>query len=190
MRIAKPMELDRISQVLAKGACPICAFLKNDQAALLRGDLPPEQVSDLCNFHGWALAAAADSANAAQVFLNVLHKGDLLPRDTPNQCSFCSQLLQLEVAHIRELIGEMDRGFVREWMERQGTFCRVHAAHVRQLSPLKLHTLIDEIVERSTKSLETELQNLLKRTEVGKGTGGGILGRAAEFLISQRGINR
>ncbi len=33
MRLAKPLELDRISQVLAKGTCPICAFLKNDQAA-------------------------------------------------------------------------------------------------------------------------------------------------------------
>jgi hypothetical protein len=181
----KPVELDRISQTLAKGACPICAYLKNDQAALLRGELPPEQVTGLCNFHAWALAAAVDRENVVLIFLNALRR-----QSPPDHCSVCQHLVQREVIHIGELIEQMSGGLVLDWMRRQGTFCRLHAEHVRELAPLKFHPVIDEIMDRSRQTLQTELEDLLRHTESGKGTGGGALGRAAEFLVSQRGINR
>jgi hypothetical protein len=190
MRLMKPVELDRISQVLAKGACPICAYLKNDQAALLRGELPPEQVIGLCNFHAWALAAAVDRESVVQIFLNALHRQAPEAKGAADQCSVCDHLVQREVVHIKDLIEQMKGGLVLDWMKLQGTFCRLHAEHVRELAPLTFHPVIDEIMERSSHTLEAELENLLRRTESDKGTGGGVLGRAAEFLVSQRGINR
>ena len=190
MRLAKPLELHRISQVLAKGVCPICAFLKNDQAALLRGELRPDEVTALCNFHAWALAAAVDRNSVAQAFLNVLKHEPSKDRDSADQCWACSHLVQREVIHIKELIRQMNGGIVLDWMKQQGTFCRLHANHLRQLAPARLHSTIDEIVERSARALQTDLENLLRRTDSGMGTGGGVLGRAAEFLVSQRGVSR
>jgi hypothetical protein len=98
------VELNDISQVLAKGACPICAFLKNDQAALLRGELHPDEVAALCNFHAWALAAAIDRNSVAQIFLNLLNREPPKDRDSTGQCWACSQLVEREVIHIKELI--------------------------------------------------------------------------------------
>ena len=191
MRLGKPLELEDISQVLAKGACPICAFLKNDQAALVRGGLPPGQVTGLCNFHAWALAAVVDRNNVAQIYLNVLARAGAGKRATRNEpCSFCSRLLQQEVIHIKELIEQMNGELVLGWITKHGTFCFAHADHLRQLAPARFHPVIDEVMERSATALRSDLENLLRREESGKGTGGGILGRVAEFLASQRGINR
>jgi len=190
LRVAKPVDLDRMSQVLAKGACPICAFLKNDQAALLRGELRPDQVTALCNFHAWALAAAVDRNSVAQIFLNVLNHKPSEGAGAADSCSVCSHLVQREVIHIKDLIQQMNDRAVHDWMKGEGTFCRLHANHLRQLAPSKLHPTIDAIAERSTRSLQTDLENLLRRSDSGMGTGGGVLGRAAEFLVSQRGINR
>ena len=190
MRLTRPVEVDRIAQVLAKGACPICALVKNDQGLLLRGEIPPEEVCGLCNFHAWLLAAAVDKDYVVRVFVGVLRKQIAVPRDADSQCSFCSRLVKQEVVHIRELITQMQAGLVLDWMKRQGTFCLLHGEHVRQLAPSEFHPVIDEILRRSAKAVETDLENLLHRTESGKGTGGGVLGRAAEFLVSQRGINQ
>jgi hypothetical protein len=187
MRINKPVELERITQVLAKGACPICAFLKNEQAALLRGKLKPAEVTDLCNFHAWALAAAMEGQNAAQMFLNVLRHRRSQPASSSGPCSFCSRLLQQEVVELRELIEQMNGGLVLEWMRQSGTLCQLHGNHLRQLAPLKLHPVIDEIMQRSSRSIEFELESVLRRSAAGK-SGGGVLGRAAELLVSQRGI--
>jgi PII-like signaling protein len=76
MRLSKPIEIEGVSQTLAKGNCPVCAFLKNSQSALLQGGLAPEEVSGICNFHAWALAAAVNVANAAKVFQNLLRLGE------------------------------------------------------------------------------------------------------------------
>jgi hypothetical protein len=187
MRVSKPVELDRISQALARSGCPICAFLKNEQAALLRGRLAPDRVSSLCNFHAWALAAAIESDNAARIFLQVLRQ--VGNRESSSQCSFCARLLEQEVTQLKDLIAQMNRRLVANWMKEQGILCRLHAEHLRQLAPLKLHAMIDEIIERSRHELEAELENLLRRAAAGERAGGGVLGRAAEFLTSQRGVN-
>jgi hypothetical protein len=186
MRVGKPVELEGISQALSKGGCPICAFLKNEQSALLRGQLPPDQVASLCNFHAWALAAAIETENAARIFLHVLRRNT---DQKSEQCSFCSRLLQQEVAQLKDLIAQMSRTLVANWMKEQGTMCRLHAEHLKQLAPLRLHAMIDEIVERSDAELQGELESLLRRAAAGERTGGGVLGRAAEFLTSQRGVN-
>jgi hypothetical protein len=83
----------------------------------------------------------------------------------------------------------MSHGLVLDWMKQQGTIYQRHADHLRELAPLKLHPILDEVVERSSKTLLDELEALLRRNEVGERTGGGVLGRAAEFLTAQRGVN-
>jgi hypothetical protein len=48
MRLSKPIEIDGVSQTLAKGNYPVCVFLKNSQSTLLQGGFYPEEVRDVC----------------------------------------------------------------------------------------------------------------------------------------------
>ena len=76
---------------------------------------------------------------------------------------------------------------VASWMKQQSNLCQSHAGHLRQLAPLRFHTTIDEV--RTSQDLQAQLEDVLRRPAIGKGSGGGVLGRAAEFLVAQRGIN-
>jgi len=189
MRISNPIKIDNISQVLAKSGCAVCAYLKNEQAALLKGAMKPEEVSDLCNFHAWALAATSDVRHAAAVLLRVLKQRAGRKGDQRNRCSVCDRLLAQEVEELKELLSTFRSGLVLKWMEQQGTICSVHGDHLRQLAPEDLRSTIDEIVHRTSANLEADLQALLMHPGHAR-TGGGALGRAAEFLTSQRGVNR
>ena len=186
MRLREPVDLRRISQALGKGSCPICAFLRNEQSALLKGGLPPGEVTDLCNFHAWALAAAVDSRNAAEVLLNVLrqtaHHGE-------HSCSFCTRLQEHEIIQLKDLATQMSRGLITDWMRQQGTLCRSHGEHLRQLAPVKLHGIIDEVIGRTNATVKRGLEHLLGSDLRGDRAGSGVLGHAAEFLASQRGIH-
>lgn len=186
MRIGKAAAIEDISQALARGGCAICVFLKNEQSALLHGGLLPDEVRGVCNFHAWALAAAVDIENTAQIFFNLLRCAG---KTDANFCTFCSRLLELEILQLKDLVVQMNRGLVKNWMKQQGNLCQTHASHLRPLAPLRLHTTIDEILDRSRQELQAQLEDVLRRPAIGKGSGGGVLGRAAEFLVAQRGIN-
>jgi len=185
MRLSKPIEIRDVSQTLAKGNCPVCAFLKNSQSALLQGGLPPEEVTGICNFHAWALAAAVNVTNAAKAFQNLLRLGC----NGSQPCSFCERLRDAEQAQLKELIGQMDRHLVLDWMKHHGVLCRPHAARIRQIAPVRLHCAFEELDSRTASELDSELQDLLARFATGKKSGAGVLGRVAEYLMSQRGIS-
>lgn len=184
MRLSKPIEIRGVSQTLAKGNCPVCAFLRNSQSALLQGALPPEEVNGICNFHGWALAAAVNVTNATKVLQHLLRLGC----DGSQPCSFCERLRDAEQAQLRELVGQMDRHLVLDWMKHHGILCRPHAAGIRQIAPVRLHGAFAEVDRRTASELDSELQDLLSRSATGERSGAGVLGRVAEFLMSQRGI--
>lgn len=43
-------------------------------------------------------------------------------------------------------------------------------------------------MQQSIRKSQADLENVLNRTEAGRGTGGGVLGRVAEVLVAQRGL--
>ena len=185
MRLSKPIEIEGVSQTLAKGNCPVCAFLKNSQSALLQGGLAPEEVSGICNFHAWALAAAVNVANAAKVFQNLLRLGC----GGSQECSFCLRLREAEKAQLKELVAQLDRRLVLDWIRHHGALCGPHSRRIRKVAPVRLHSAIDEIDRRASSDLNSELESLIARSGDGERAGAGVLGRVAEFLTSQRGIN-
>lgn len=188
MRISNPIKINSVSQTLARGGCAVCAYLKNEQSILLKGGMQPGEFENLCNFHAWALAAAVDVHHAANVFLTVLKHRSEKGLGESDTCSICARLLRAEVSQLKELLATLKHGLVLKWMEQQGTLCAIHGNHLRQLAPAELHATINEIVSRTASDLEAELKTLLLRSA--SHIGGGALGRAAEFLTSQRGINR
>jgi hypothetical protein len=74
------------------------------------------------------------------------------------------------------------------WMKTQGTLCLDHAEKVKEFVPLRLRTQVDQIVERNRLELEQELEAFREQLRHGIHEGGGLLGRAAEFLVGQRGL--
>jgi hypothetical protein len=75
-----------------------------------------------------------------------------------------------------------------QWMKTQGSLCLDHAGKLREFVPLRLQTLIDEVVERNRAELCEELEAFHEQLKQGVHAGGGLLGRVAEFLVGQRGL--
>ncbi len=175
-----------MSQVLLKGSCPICGVLKEYQSALAEKlQLAPSV--KLCNFHTWLLARWAPAQSAAAFYLKMLESSSTT-KVGPSECDFCQRTLEEEATRLRELVKQMQRAMFLQWMKTQGSLCLDHARKLEQHAPLKMRPLISEIVERSRAELKQELGVFLEQATQGSHSGGGILGRAAEFLVSQRGL--
>lgn len=57
----------RISQASARGACPVCAVLKQEQATFIE-QVGVDEVHALCNVHAWAFAKSEGGRRTAQIF--------------------------------------------------------------------------------------------------------------------------
>lgn len=182
-----------LSQALTKGTCPICGILKDFQWTLAESTKPQAGLR-LCNFHVWALARSRDSLARStpgeavtNVFLEML-QGPLLGKVSSDECALCRRVLEEEVTRLRELAQKFQGAMFAQWMKMQGTLCLDHARKVKEFVPLRLRTLIDEILERNRAELQQELEAFREQLRHGIHTGGGLLGRAAEFLVGQRGL--
>lgn len=175
-----------VGQALVRGACPICGVLKEFQSALaetvqVRADL------HLCNFHMWLLARSAPASGAAAVYLKQLEDPSV-SKGGASDCDFCQRILEEEKLQLQDLVNQMKRAMFVQWMKSQGSLCLNHSRKLQNYAPLKMRALIVEIVERTRAELRQELGDFLEHTKQGDHSGGGILGRAAEFLVSQRGL--
>ena len=175
-----------LGQVLVKGACPVCGVLKEFQAALAEKIQVCGDVC-LCNFHTWLLARLAPAKSAAAIYLKLLEESPAA-KFGASDCNLCRKILEQENLQLRELVKQMQRVMFLQWMNSQGSLCLNHARKLLDHAPLKMRPLIDQIVERTRAELKQELGDFLEHAKQGDHTGGGILGRAAEFLVSQRGL--
>jgi hypothetical protein len=183
-----------ISQALTKGACPICGMLKDFQwtlAAIVR----PQAGLRLCNFHTWALARSRGGSierstpgeSVSSVFLEMLG-GPFAGKVGSDDCPLCHRVRDEEVTGLRELAQQFQSPMFVQWMKTQGRLCLDHAGKLKEFVPLRLRTLIDEVVERNRTELRDELESFHDQLRQGGHAGGGLLGRVAEFLVGQRGL--
>ena len=177
-----------IAQILAKGNCPICAALKVFQDGLLESPRTVE-FAHLCHHHTWALAKSAPGSVAAESFLRALRlvkEGPQLRR--VSNCDLCKRIHEEETTRVEELADDLKRPAVLEWMRRHGTVCARHVHALSEQVPAHLRKDVAAILQRTITELNQELKTFLDHTKGGLHTGGGVLGRAAEFLAAQRGI--
>jgi hypothetical protein len=190
MKTVKTTLSKGVPQALARGHCPVCALLAEFQEQLIAGTQSCEILS-LCNYHAWAIAKAAPADMAAQVFLQLVERTrDWQIADPDAECSFCERVDEHETVRMEEMVEQFQRTPVREWMKLQGSFCLRHAKKMTATLPEGLQGLILQITVRSRAELKDELTSLLVHLRRGDRTGWGVLGRAAEFLTSQRGMKR
>jgi hypothetical protein len=156
----------------------------------LPGHLRAEGRMQLCNFHAWLLAKSAPADVAASLFLNALRVKD---RDTistsPSACSACEKIRTEEVTRLEEVTRELEQSSLTNvWLQQHGRFCLRHMRELKKRVPASLRNVVAELDTRNATELEGELQEFLQQARRGDHAGGGVLGRAAEFLVAQRGI--
>lgn len=173
-----------ILQVLSEPGCPICTFLKNVQSKLLQeGEI--EHLKVLCNAHAWALAAVRRTSAAARIFLSLVEEG--LQREH-RECSACIRLAQEETLRMQELLVSLGRRQVSMWIDTKGVLCLPHGLSMREQAPEGAHRLIDKVLDRRRSELEEALHKFIKEDENTEIQQGGALGKAAEYLVAQRGV--
>lgn len=174
-----------ILQVLHEHGCPFCKFLKEYQAGRLQRRLESE-THHLCNFHAWGLAAVQDAPVAARAFIQILNEGEPIANGSQT-CDVCNEVMAEEDLRIREFATCLHRPDMADWLRTEAVLCIPHATKLRRQVPPILASRIDAIVQNCRQQLKEELDQL--RNEPGmERSEWGALGRAAEFLVSQRGL--
>lgn len=190
MNEAKTVFKEDVTQAFAKGHCPVCCLVAEFQEQLIAGTQRAE-ISMLCNYHAWMMAKGAPADRAAKVFLQLLERSkNSQGVSTDESCTFCEQLRTEEVSRLEEVSEEFKRPHSREWMKLHVSFCLKHASQLDHLLTPPMRQLLLEISIRSHNELKQELNILLEHLRRGDRTGWGVLGRAAEFLTSRRGMRR
>jgi hypothetical protein len=188
MRVQQPVHYKQIAEALQPGACPLCAFLRDFQAACVR-ESDTREFEALCNFHTWALAGAAKAESAAKVFLRLLEKVSLDgPALSATPCAICQRIRGEESKRLGEFVERFANEKFREWMSLRGAVCLPHAAKLLPRLSRELGRDLTEILVRRTEELKVELEKLLADTKSGHRGHEGILGRVAEILTAQRGL--
>jgi hypothetical protein len=174
--------------ILARWACPICAELKEFQIYLSK-NLRAYECSSFCNLHAWIIANSSPAESAATLFLASVRNPDWRP-SLPNlsECTFCKRMQIEKETRLREISEELDQPQLREWLRQHGMLCWRHSRELIQKLPDRFQKDIQKNMFQKLRELEHELNEFLQQAKRGDARGGGILGRAAEYLVGQRGI--
>jgi hypothetical protein len=177
-----------IARLAVKGGCPVCAAVKHFQESL-PGHLQAEGQTQLCNFHAWLLAKSAPAEVAASLFLDALRakESDTSAASTPS-CIACKKIHEEEITRLKEVTRELERPPMAVWLQQHATFCLRHIHELKTRVPATLQKIVEKLRIKNKMELEAELEEFLQQARKGDHTGGGVLGRAAEFLVAQRGI--
>lgn len=185
MRANKVLNYTSILQVLGETGCPFCRFMKDFQAAALQKP-DSAKIDHLCNFHTWGLAAMQRAPLAADLFLRLLEKETCDSPDIP--CAICVRIWEEEELRIREFTSCLDRKLVAGWLRSEPILCSIHAEKLKKGAPPVLASTIQSIMERYREQLIDGLEKL-RNEHQSETANWGLLGHAAEFLASQRGLH-
>ncbi len=188
MKAVRAISYAGIAHAVEKNRCPVCNALKDFESSLLES-AGARDAAYFCNYHGWLLARAARADIAAEVFRNLLQLWKEAKTVAPVPCEFCREVCEEEKAVLTELADQFSNSTVAELMEEHGTVCLAHGIELSARLPASSQNVLARIVARRYRELDAYLAAFAKIAEAGHHVGGGVLGHAAEFLFSQRGIS-
>jgi hypothetical protein len=187
MRITRPLTHASMLQIAGKGGCVVCAFLKNQQSEWLE-HLDFNHAGQLCNYHGWAIAAAADGKAAAEMFLRLLREPG--NSGATIHCELCERILVEEESTLKDLTRALLDPEALDWLERNKALCLRHAERLACLVGAAGEARVLRIAENAREQLKASLRTFISENAQGAHSGGGALGRAAELLFGYRGLPR
>jgi hypothetical protein len=188
MRVQQPVHYKQTTEALSPGVCPLCAVLRDFQASCTR-ESDGRAIEALCNFHLWALAGAAKAESAARLFLGFFEKVTLDDSARPAKTrGICQRMRDEESKRLDEFAERFAQDKFREWMNLRGAVCLPHAIRLLPRLPQSLRQDLAGILSRRMKKLKEELEKLLGDAKAGQRGHEGILGKVAETLTAQRGL--
>jgi hypothetical protein len=186
MRITRPLTYESMLQSAGKG-CLICALLKSYQSTLLER-LQPAELKQLCNYHGWSIAAAVTAKNAAEAFLRLLERGaDAVPG---GGCNLCNLIQYEEQTRLKELGRALAEPEVLEWIQTHNALCLPHVIRLASVLPANRQPDILAASAKIREATKSGLESFLGKLSRDSHSGAGVLGRAAELLFGYRGMAR
>ncbi|MGA7622949.1 MAG: hypothetical protein WB630_20080 [Candidatus Acidiferrales bacterium] len=156
-----------ISNIVAKGTCPICAALKEFQNYFAT-NLRASECFHFCNLHAWVIANSAPAESAATAFLESMRNPLWVPSmPSPSDCDFCKRMEIEKQTRMTEIIEELDRPALRGWLHEHGMLCFRHGHELIHKIPEQLRHTVEDTMSRKARELEQELQEFLQHAKTG-----------------------
>jgi len=177
-----------LSRIATRNTCPICTALREYQNVLLK-HLQPLDCQHFCNTHAWVVANSSPADSVSVIFLKAILDPSWHPASpVPDECDLCQRMHEEKESRLGEMAKQLSEPKVRSWLHDYGMLCSRHGREVMAKLPESLRGSVQDLILRNREEIVELLEGFLQRVELGSHTGGGILGRAAEFLVAQRGI--
>ncbi len=177
-----------ITSIATRTACALCAALKDFQNDLLK-HLPPSECCRFCNGHGWMVANSTPAVSAAVIFLGAIAKPDWGPASpVAEDCDICRRMHGEKERRLIEIASQFRSSDGHSWLRDNGMLCLRHGRELIAKVPETARESVQELLARNGGEVMALLEDYLERAKSGGHAGEGVLGRAAEFLIAQRGI--
>jgi len=177
-----------ITSIATRNACPVCAALRDYQTGLLK-QLKPGECQRFCNTHGWMLANSAPAETVVAIFLRAVADPSWRAASAASgECDVCKKIQCEKERRLLEIAEQLHEPRLRSWLHDYGMLCARHGREVMTKLPESMQESIEELIERNSGEIAEILEDYLQRVQQGSHVGGGVLGRAAEFLVGQRGI--
>jgi hypothetical protein len=177
-----------ITAIVARSSCSICVALREFQNDLVK-HLSSNDCVFFCNTHAWVVANSAPAESVATIFLKAIANPEWRPAaSVPNECDVCRKMYEEKELRLDEISEQLRDPKLRSWLHDFGTLCSRHGREVMAKLPQDLQGSIRELITRNSGEIVEMLGDFLQQVKKGSHAGGGVLGRAAEFLVAQRGI--
>jgi hypothetical protein len=177
-----------ITNIATRTACALCAALKDFQNDLLK-HLTPGECRRFCNGHGWMMANSTPAVSAAMIFLAAIVDPDWGPAfPVTQECDICRRMHDEKERRLTEIAEQFRNPKEHSWFQDNGMLCLPHGRELIAKVPEAFRENVQEFLARNGGEIVVLLEDYLERVKGGARAGGGVLGKAAEFLIAQRGI--
>ena len=177
-----------ITTIVARSSCPICTALREFQSNLIK-HLAPEDCRHFCNAHAWVAANGTPAEAIATIFLKAITDPEWTPASpVPEQCDVCRKMHKEKERRLDEIAEQFREPRSRSWLHDYGMLCSRHGRELVLKLPENSRKSLQELMTRNTAEIAEILEDFLQEVKKGSHAGGGVLGRAAEFLVAQRGI--
>lgn len=177
-----------ITTIVARSSCPICTALREFQNVLIRR-LAPDDCRRFCNTHAWLAANGAPAEAIAMIFLKAIANSEWKPASPmPEECDLCNKMHEEKERRLEQIAARLREPRSRSWLHDYGMLCSRHGREIAARLPQDAQEGVRKLLARNTDEIVEILEDFLDQVRKGSHAGGGVLGRAAEFLVAQRGI--
>ena len=160
--------------------------MKNSQAAALAGSGQKRKSIISAIFIPGALRQCSALPLLRDLFMKLLEKQPEASPASPAIFACCLEWRKIVASANSSAC--LNHKLVAQWLRSQATLCTIHGTKLKQGVPPVIASTIQAIMERYRKQLIGDLESL--RDEYQPDTANwGLLGHAAEFLVSQRGLH-